>query len=325
MSTTDLRAADPFSIALTPADIRTCAFPDGNFGWGVLVTPTSDGRWHLTPAPEPEERKRHRAARDEKIGRRRAKGKSAIDMVLNAAKAAGLTVIEAPVPSADTPAEVTLDEVVLSAHPIAGRWRVEGYWNLAGAWRVRGTDDWPFGVARPLEGPDVPVPAADAAAWTPPLHVCLPGGKICVPHIPTFAEAEAYIVAQKLQAPSWGCNCGQVHAEGGEVVGLHVERYDFPDRGIQRDERLMRNVRLIVREDGHQRFRECLPEEVLDLRLCALLDHVGVGGEKPSVWNRKHGDAAARAQEDVFDRMRAESEAHNAEQMRKLRGPRGEA
>jgi len=56
----------------------------------------------------------------------------------------------------------------------------------------------------------------------------------------------------------------------------------------------------------------------------ALLKHVTPGGMRPSAWNRAHGDAAARAREDEFDRLRAESEAHNEEQLQKLR-PRGDA
>ena len=80
MSTSETRANDPFSVALTTADIHTCAFPDGNYGYGVIVEPAEGGRWRLKPAPEPEERKARRQVRGEKIAARREKRKGSKDV-----------------------------------------------------------------------------------------------------------------------------------------------------------------------------------------------------------------------------------------------------
>jgi len=299
------------SFIMEPFGLHVCCGPDGNYGYGVFVEPTKDGRWCLTPAPEPEEQKERRAKRDvvrqerqeKRAARRRGESKDVLGTVLGVLKKSAreqglkLEVVEVPDQRNDATA-VTLDEVVLSKHELPDRWTVAGYWNLGGAWRVRGTDDWPFGGVEWDRG----------ALSDQRLVACL-SGSIFVPNIPTFAEIESYILALKLRVPPWECGCGAVHADGGEVVGLWIEEHDFLGK-------TMRDVRLIVREDGHQRFRESLVEEVLDLRICVLLKHVEPGGMKPSVRNRRHGDEAARAREDMFDRMRAESDKKNADALR---------
>lgn len=310
MTTSETRANDPFSVALTPEDIKTCAFPDGNYGYGVLIEPTKDGRWRLTPAPEPEEHKQRRLESRERIAARRTKGKVRMDKVLSGIKGLGLEITEVPMQPAGGPASVDLPEVVVSSLP-GGAWKVEGYWNLVGAWRVRGTFDWPFQGTRYGRVYDT---STRQIVPEGPLVSCCVDGTTFVPRVPTFAEAEAWIVAQKLRAPPFECGCGAVHAAGGEVVGLCITP-PLEIKGFL----IPGDVRLIAREDGHQRFRECLPQEVLDLRMCALLKHVEPGGMRPSEWNRKHGDEAARVQEAEFDRRRAEADAQNAKTLEQFR------
>ncbi len=262
----------PFSISLTPEDVHTAAFPNGNYGWGVHVERVPEG-WSVTPAAEPQERVAKRQERAERNAKRRkALRKTPPRGSAERMEAAFLAM--APEPEPDLAAPAVLDEVVLSN--LGASWKVEGYWNLAGAWRVRGTSDWPFGG---VVHPDL------ASASAAPLVACLPDGSVFAPRIPTFAEAEAHILGLGLRAPPWECGCGQVHHAGGVIVGLRVESHEFLDT-------FMKTVRLIARMDAHgdpparRGYREALCEEVLDLRLCTLLDHVEQGGHPTAWWNR---------------------------------------
>ena len=256
---------DPFAIPLVSEDISALGFftlddamfgflgfPNGNHGDGVFVE-RRDEKWHLSAGTD--------EWRGQGEDRRNAQ-----------------TLGEALIQSAPcaTPDPVDLDGVVLSPHP-AGRWTVVGHWNLARAWRLRATEDWPFGGTRlPLSTIETMAAGMEPA---PKLLACLPDGGLFVPRIPSFAEAEAWIVSRDLTVPETQCNCGEVHWGAGRVVGLHIGPFFHSVV-----------VNLIVQESGRCHFYGKCPEHILDLQACVLLGCVELGGMAPREWMRMQED-----------------------------------
>ena len=269
----------PFVVPLSQDNLSTLALPQGNYGNGVHIS-RMNGKWHLEPGTNEWRPPRRKRKRESTV---RTLGSLMRDMR-----------------SDPQPIPLDLDEVVLSPHP-ADRWEVVGHWNLAGAWRIRGTEDWPFGGQKKTweEVQEEP---------SPKLVACLPDGTVFVPRIPSFQEAEAWVIAQDLSVPETQCDCGKVHWGAGKVVGLLVSNLGFPGKLP------IPNVNLIVQEHCRKNFHGKCPEMVLDLRICAWLHCVEPGGMSPLEWMRTRGDEEARTEaERILEATRKAQEENEAQ------------